>query len=61
MIPAGCEGLQFLPYLSGELKPHPDLSGVRRVHWLDSLPHGRCPLTRAGLKAYRLDLRRGLH
>ncbi len=23
-IPAGCEGLQFLPYLSGERTPHPD-------------------------------------
>ncbi len=40
-IPAGCEGLQFLPYLSGERTPHPELVGARRVHWLDSASWSR--------------------
>ena len=55
-VPAGSEGLVFMPYLAGERSPHldPDLRGA----WLGlSLAHGRGHLTRAILEGVSLSLR----
>jgi xylulokinase len=57
-IPPGCEGLLFLPYLTGERTPHPDplargaFVGLTVRH---SLPH----LTRAVLEGVAFGLRDG--
>ncbi|MFZ1040257.1 MAG: xylulokinase [Anaerolineales bacterium] len=55
-IPAGCEGLQFLPYLSGERTPHPD-SLARGAFIGLTLRHGRGHLTRAVLEGVSFGLK----
>lgn len=55
-IPAGSEGVSFMPYLAGERSPHldPDLRGA----WLGlSLAHGRGHLTRAILEGVAFSLK----
>lgn len=55
-VPAGSEGLVFMPYLAGERSPYldPDLRGA----WLGlSLAHGRGHLTRALLEGVASSLR----
>jgi len=55
-IPAGSEGLQFLPYLSGERTPHPD--PLARAAWVGlTLRHGRGHLTRALLEGVSFGLK----
>jgi xylulokinase len=47
--PVGCEGLQFLPYLSGERTPYPD--PLARGGWVGlSVRHGRSYMTRSLLE-----------
>jgi xylulokinase len=55
-IPAGCEGLQFLPYLSGERTPHPDPLARGAFIGL-TLRHGRGHLTRAVLEGVACGLK----
>lgn len=63
--PAGCEGLVFLPYLSGERTPHPDPLARGAFVGL-TLRHRRAHLTRAVMEGVAfglrdsLDLMRGL-
>jgi len=55
-VPAGSEGLQFLPYLSGERTPHPD--PLARGAWVGlTLRHGRGYLTRAVLEGVSYGLK----
>jgi xylulokinase len=55
-VPAGSEGLQFLPYLSGERTPHPDPHA--RGAWIGlTLRHGRGHLTRALLEGVSFGLK----
>jgi xylulokinase len=55
-VPAGSEGLQFLPYLSGERTPHPD--PLARGAWIGlTLRHGRGHLTRAVLEGVAFGLK----
>ena len=55
-VPAGCEGLQFLPYLSGERTPHPD--PLARAAWIGlTLRHGRGHMTRAVLEGVAFGLK----
>jgi xylulokinase len=55
-VPAGSEGLQFLPYLSGERTPHPD--PLARGAWVGlTLRHGRGHLTRALLEGVSFGLK----
>jgi len=55
-IPAGSEGLQFLPYLSGERTPHPD--PLARGAWIGlTLRHGRGHMTRALLEGVSFGLK----
>jgi xylulokinase len=55
-IPAGSEGLQFLPYLSGERTPHPD--PLARAAWVGlTLRHGRGHMTRALLEGVSFGLK----
>jgi xylulokinase len=55
-IPAGSEGLQFLPYLSGERTPHPD--PLARGAWVGlTIRHGRGHLTRAVLEGVSFGLK----
>jgi xylulokinase len=57
-IPAGCEGLQFLPYLSGERTPYPD--PLARGAWVGlTLRHTRGHLTRAVLEGVAFGLKDG--
>jgi xylulokinase len=57
-VPAGSEGLQFLPYLSGERTPHPD--PLARGAWIGlTLRHGRGHLTRAVLEGVSYGLKGG--
>jgi xylulokinase len=57
-VPAGSEGLQFLPYLSGERTPHPD--PLARGAWIGlTLRHGRGHLTRAVLEGVAYGLKDG--
>jgi xylulokinase len=57
-VPAGSEGLQFLPYLSGERTPHPDQ--LARGAWIGlTLRHGRGHLTRAVLEGVSFGLKDG--
>ena len=54
--PAGCEGLLFLPYLSGERTPHPD--PLARGAWVGlTLRHTRAHLARAVLEGVSFGLR----
>jgi xylulokinase len=55
-IPAGCEGLQFLPYLSGERTPHPDPLARGAFIGL-TLRHSRGHLTRAVLEGVACGLK----
>jgi xylulokinase len=55
-VPAGCEGLQFLPYLSGERTPHPDPFARGAFIGL-TLRHGRGHMTRAVLEGVAFGLK----
>lgn len=55
-IPAGSEGLQFLPYLSGERTPHPDPLARGAFIGL-TLRHGRGHMTRAVLEGVAFGLK----
>jgi xylulokinase len=55
-IPAGSEGLQFLPYLSGERTPHPDPLARGAFIGL-TLRHSRAHLTRAVLEGVAFGLK----
>jgi len=55
-IPAGSEGLQFLPYLSGERTPHPDPLARGAFIGL-TLRHGRNHMTRAVLEGVAFGLK----
>jgi xylulokinase len=55
-VPPGCEGLQFLPYLSGERTPHPDPLARGAFVGL-TLRHGRGHLTRAVLEGVAFGLK----
>jgi len=55
-IPAGSEGLQFLPYLSGERTPHPDPFARGAFIGL-TLRHGRAHMTRAVLEGVAFGLK----
>ena len=50
-VPAGSEGLQFLPYLSGERTPHPDPLARGAFIGL-TLRHSRAHMTRAVLDGF---------
>ena len=55
-VPPGSEGLQFLPYLSGERTPYPD--PLARGAWIGlTLRHGRGHLTRAVLEGVAYGLK----
>lgn len=54
--PAGCEGLLFLPYLSGERTPHPDPQARACFVGL-TLRHRRAHLTRAVLEGVAFSMR----
>jgi xylulokinase len=55
-IPAGSEGLLFLPYLSGERTPHPD--PFARGSWVGlTLRHTRAHLTRSVLEGVGFGLK----
>ena len=59
-IPAGSEGLQFLPYLSGERTPYPD--PLARGAWVGlTLRHTRGHLTRALLEGVAFGLKDGFN
>lgn len=58
-VPAGCEGLLFLPYLSGERTPHPD-PNARGVFCGITLRHSKAHLTRAVLEGVTYGLRDSL-
>jgi xylulokinase len=55
-VPAGSEGLQFLPYLSGERTPHPDPLARGAFIGL-TVRHGRGHLTRAVLEGVSFGLK----
>ncbi len=55
-VPAGSEGLQFLPYLSGERTPHPDPQARGAFIGL-TIRHGRGHLTRAVLEGVAFGLK----
>lgn len=56
--PAGCEGLTFLPYLSGERTPHNDPAA--RGSWSGlSLAHGRAHLARSVFEGATFGLKEG--
>jgi xylulokinase len=55
-VPPGSEGLQFLPYLSGERTPHPD--PLARGAWVGlTVRHGRGHMTRALLEGVAYGLK----
>jgi xylulokinase len=55
-VPAGSEGLQFLPYLSGERTPYPD--PLARGGWIGlTVRHGRGHITRAVLEGVAYGLK----
>ena len=58
-VPAGCAGLQFLPYLSGERNPYPDPLARGAFVGL-TLSHDRRHLARAVLEGVAFGLRDGL-
>jgi xylulokinase len=54
--PAGCEGLYFLPYLTGERTPHADPHA--RAAWIGlSLRHGRSHMARAVMEGATYAMR----
>jgi xylulokinase len=55
-VPAGSEGLQFLPYLSGERTPYPDPLARGAFIGL-TLRHGRGHMTRAVLEGVSFGLK----
>jgi xylulokinase len=55
-VPAGCEGLQFLPYLTGERTPHPDPLARGAFIGL-TVRHGRGHMTRAVLEGVSFGLK----
>ncbi|MCE9645313.1 MAG: xylulokinase [Chloroflexi bacterium] len=55
-VPAGSEGLQFLPYLSGERTPYPDPLARGAFIGL-TLRHGRAHMTRAVLEGVSFGLK----
>jgi len=55
-VPAGSDGLQFLPYLSGERTPHPDPLARGAFIGL-TLRHGRAHMTRAVLEGVAFGLK----
>jgi xylulokinase len=55
-VPAGSEGLQFLPYLSGERTPHPDPLARGAFIGLTLRP-SRAHMTRAGLEGVSFGLK----
>ena len=55
-IPAGCEGLQFLPYISGERTPYPDPLARGAFIGL-TLRHSRAHMTRAVLEGVSFGLK----
>jgi len=57
--PLGCEGLLFLPYLTGERSPHGD-PNARGVWFGISLRHGRAHLSRSILEGVSFGLRDSL-
>jgi xylulokinase len=57
--PAGCEGLLFLPYLTGERTPHPD-PNARGAYVGLTLRHGKAHLIRAVLEGVSFGLRDSL-
>ena len=58
-VPAGSNGLWFLPYLTGERSPHPDPFARGAFVGL-TVGHGRPHLTRAVLEGVAFGLRDGL-
>jgi xylulokinase len=58
-VPAGAEGLIFLPYLTGERTPHPD-PNARGVFCGLTLRHTKAHLTRAVLEGVTYGLRDSL-
>ena len=58
-VPAGSDGLWFLPYLTGERSPHPDPFARGAFIGL-TVGHGRPHLTRAVLEGVAYGLRDGL-
>jgi len=55
-VPPGSEGLQFLPYLTGERTPYPD--PLARGAWIGlTIRHGRGHLTRALLEGVAFGLK----
>src|SRR5207247_4689620 len=59
MIPAGADGVTFLPYLQGERTPHRDAS-LRAAFTGLSLAHSRAHMTRAVLEGVCFALRDSL-
>src|SRR5205823_9213535 len=59
MAPAGCEGLIFLPYLTGERTPYPD-PDARGVFFGLTLRHDKPHLIRAVLEGVAYALRDSL-
>lgn len=58
-VPPGCEGLTFLPYLTGERTPH--LDPQARGAWVGlGLHHTQAHLMRAALEGVAFSLRQGL-
>jgi xylulokinase len=57
-VPAGCEGLQFLPYLSGERTPYPDPLARGAFIGL-TVRHNRAHMTRAVLEGVSFGLKDG--
>jgi xylulokinase len=58
-VSPGCEGLLFLPYLTGERTPYPD-PNARGVFFGLTLRHGKAHLTRAVLEGVTYGLRDSL-
>jgi xylulokinase len=58
-VPAGSDGLLFLPYLTGERTPHPDPQARGAFVGL-TIHHGRAHLTRAVLEGVAFGLRDSL-
>jgi xylulokinase len=54
-VPAGCEGLLFLPYLTGERTPYPD-PNARGVFFGLTLRHAKPHMTRAVLEGVSYGL-----
>ena len=55
-VPPGCEGLLFLPYLTGERTPHPD--PLARGAWVGlTVRHTRAHLTRAVLEGVAFGIK----